>query len=87
MTRTTSVSILVAWVLPLTATMGHAATPEQTCQNSRYSAAAKYAACQHKAEAKLYGGGTSAKFDSANGKCSAKYQAVWAKLAAKAIDW
>jgi hypothetical protein len=61
-----------------------AGTPEQQCQQGRYLAASKYAACQQKAAAKLYGGGASQVFDGAIGKCSAKYTAVWTRLSTKA---
>jgi hypothetical protein len=75
---------LVAASLAFLANGADAGTPEQQCQQGRYLAASKYAACQQKADAKLYAGGTSQAFDGAIGKCGAKYTAVWARLAAKA---
>ncbi len=61
-----------------------AATAEQQCQQSRYTAGSKYAACQQKAAAKFYGGGLSPVFEKAAAKCTLKYVGVWARLQAKA---
>ncbi len=68
----------------LLAGTAYAATSEQQCQLGRYTAAAKYEACQQKALAKLYSGGATDVYDRASGKCSAKYAAVWTRLEAKA---
>lgn len=71
-------------VVVLLASAASASTPEEQCQKGRYTASAKYAACQLKALAKRYSGGLSSTYDAASGKCSAKYVAVWARLEAKA---
>lgn len=70
--------------LVLLAGAASASTPEEQCQKGRYTASAKYEACQQKALAKRYSGGLSSTYDGASGKCSAKYAAVWAHLEAKA---
>ena len=57
----------------------------QKCQQQRYYAAAKYAACQQKALGKYfktYFGGGNYNFDLANRKCTVKYAAAWTKLSA-----
>jgi uncharacterized protein DUF1566 len=57
-------------------------TPDQKCQQQRYNAAAKYAACQQKAMGKFLGSSDASKFDATNRKCTAKYAATWPKLQA-----
>ena len=54
--------------------------PSQKCQQQRYNAAAKYAACQQKAVGKFLASGNTLKFGAANRTCTAKYAAAWAKL-------
>ncbi len=58
------------------------ATAEQACQNGRYLAAAKYAACEQRATGTQFSGGFS-NFQGAVSKCRAKYTAAWIKLQAK----
>ena len=78
----TSLLALAALLLGTSAARA-AGTPEQQCQAARYKEAGKYVACQQKVMAKLYGG-TSAAFDEALAKCTAKYTGKWSKLQAKA---
>lgn len=64
-------------------------TPEQTCQQGRYAAAAKYDACEKKVRGQLLGGVAFAgndetKIQAAFSKCRVKYAATWAKLREKA---
>ncbi len=65
-----------------------APSAQQSCEASRFAAAAKYAACEHKARAKYaatLGGATSLeKFRATAGKCFLKYTATWGKIQAKA---
>jgi hypothetical protein len=65
-------------------TAANAADPELTCQYARYAAAGKYAACQQKARAKLFAGGTNAGHNSDMAKCHKKYLKTWTKMQAKA---
>jgi len=76
---------LVAGTLLVPASATHAAgTPEQTCQQGLYRAAAQYSACQQKALAKFFGGGAYNKLQAATSKCRVKYTSTWPKLQAKA---
>lgn len=62
-----------------------AATPEETCQKGRHDGAAKYAACQLKALARLFGAGASIdKYDNTIRTCRRRYEGVWSKLQTKA---
>ncbi len=63
----------------------HAADAEQTCRKGRYTAAAKYSACQQKALAKYFGGASlDDTVQAALSKCRVKYAQTWPKLQAKA---
>jgi hypothetical protein len=61
-----------------------AAHASGSCEAGRYKAAGRYAACEHKAFAKFFGGGV-AQFDGTISKCRIKYAATWDKLEAKAV--
>lgn len=76
--------VLVTGVLLIPASAAHASSPEEACQNGRYSAAAKYGACEQKATGKFLAGGPTTQFEDAVSKCRAKYMGTWAKLAMKA---
>jgi len=81
---------LVAGAPLATVSAAHAKqTSEQKCRNARYSAAARYSACQQKALEKFFARDNFAedniaKFQAASVKCRTKYAAVWPKLQAKA---
>ena len=64
-----------------TGTVLGAQDPGAKCQQQRYYAAAKYAACQLKALGKYFGNGNY-NVDLANRKCTVKYAAAWTKLSA-----
>ena len=84
MIRTIQACLLVVGALLLTASaVNAAATPEQACQNGRYAAAAKYAACEQKATGKYQIGFDYTKYNQVVSKCRVKYTSTWAKLQAK----
>jgi hypothetical protein len=69
-----TLSTLIAGALLVGARPAHAAgTPEQQCLKALYTAAGKYAYCQQKAEAKLFGGGDLNGYQYAVGKCRKRY--------------
>ena len=86
--RSTYVFRLVTFAVLLNTTAIHAARRRsRACQKGRYSAWAKYSACQQKAMAKLFADGDYHKFSKffvATSKCRVKYSGTWAKLQAKA---
>ena len=87
MTSTSRLTTLTAIAMALLVGAGTSdarQTPEQKCQQGRYAAAAKYAACQQKAIGAFYGGAQFTKFAAAIGKCAAKYAATWPKLQKRA---
>lgn len=61
-----------------------AASPEASCQNGRYGAAARYAQCETKATGKFLAGGDSEKYNFSISKCRTKYTSTWTKLQAQA---
>ena len=64
-----------------------ASTPEQICQEGRYAAAVKYAACHDKAMAMYFAGQkcfTTEKYEQRHSRCRVKYTAMWANLQAVA---
>lgn len=78
-------AVLVVGAVMFATHPGHAATtPEQTCEKSRYTAAAKYHACEEKAVGAYRGGLDFSKFLTTISKCHVKYTATWAKLQKKA---
>jgi hypothetical protein len=79
MTKTMVTVAACATLLWAGAVLG-AQDPGAKCQQQRYNAAAKYAACQQKALGKYFGKGDNIKFDLANRKCTVKYAATWTKL-------
>lgn len=80
------VTIVVGGVLLIGARVADAAgTPEEQCQQGRYAAAAKYAACEQKVMAIAHGGAPyDDKFGAMLSRCRVKYAATWTKLQAKA---
>jgi hypothetical protein len=75
---------LVAGALLVQASAAHAATPEEACQRERYTAAAKYSACEQKATGRVFAGADFLHFEGVISKCRVKYTGTWAKLQAKA---
>jgi hypothetical protein len=76
--------LLIATILLAAGSAFAAATPAQKCQAGKNTAAGAYAACRQKADAKLALKGDLAKYETAIGKCFAKFAKVWAKLESKA---
>jgi hypothetical protein len=73
--------VLAFVLLAIPASASATGTPEQECQKGRYEAAAKYAQCDQKTMAQVFGGSL---MDASGSKCRLKYAATWAKLQAKA---
>src|SRR5207244_13450281 len=74
---------LAAATVLLTAPLARAgASPEGKCQERRYKAAARYASCEAKVLANLFGA-SSFDLQRAFSKCRVKYTGNWDKLVAK----
>jgi hypothetical protein len=76
---------LATIVLLIHAGAAGAATAEQACQKARFTAAAKYAACEQKTAGSHFGGVDFPVFAAKVSKCRVRYALTWAKLQAKAV--
>lgn len=75
--------VSVCWAVPFSVGTSHA-TPEQDCHKGRYTAAAKFLACEAKATAGFQTTGDVARYLMATSKCRTKYDGVWSRLRSKA---
>ena len=76
---------LVSGALASYAGIASGATAEEACQRARYTAAAKYGACEQKTTGSHFGGVDFPVFAGKVSKCHVRYGQIWAKLQAKAV--
>lgn len=70
-------TILIALLIVLSTRAQAAPTAEEQCNAARYKAAAKYASCQLKAQAKIGPAGNFGLFEERTRKCNEKYAEKW----------